>query len=210
MNLKPNRLPATCEDTVGPYYPLLFTDGDRADLSQVHPGLVMKPRGKPIEIEGRLFDVNGRLAFGALIEFWQPDADGRLRGPDVLADPDLDPYFEGYARIRTNDGAFRLRTIMPGASRDAGQLTRAPYITVTIFSDGFARIVTQLFFEGEDSNDEDPVLRSVPLERRGALTMHLTDAVRDGAAVYRVDIVLAGPDETPFFDDLSDSTGDQA
>lgn len=210
MNPKPNRLPATCEDTVGPYYPLPFTDGDKADLSQVHPGLVMRPHGRPIEIEGRLFDVNGHLSFGALLEFWQPDADGRLRGPDELANPDLDPYFDGYARIRTDDGAFRLRTIMPGPSRDAGQPERAPYITVTIFSDGFARLVTQLFFEGEDGNDEDPVLRSVPPERRSALMVRPNGVFRDGAAVYRIDLIFAGSGETPFFDDLGDANGDRA
>lgn len=209
MKPRRNRLLPTCEDTVGPYYPLSFTDGDRTDLSQVHPGLVLMPRGRPIEIEGRLFDINGRLAFGALLEFWQPDADGRLRTPDLLADPDLDPHFDGYTRIRANDGTFRLRTIMPGWSHEVGQPMRAPYITLTIFSDGFARIVTQLFFEGQDGNDEDPVLLVVPPERRNALLFRRTGAARDGAEVYRIDLVLAGPGEAPFFDDLSDLFGDQ-
>lgn len=204
-----NRLPATCEDTVGPYYPLSFTDNDRTDLSEVHPGLVLKPRGKPIEIEGRLLDIHGHLAFGALLEFWQPDTDGRLHGPDILADPDIDPYFEGYTRIRANDGTFRLRTVMPGASRaGGGESARAPYITLTIFSDGFSRIVTQLFFEGEDANAVDPVLMAVPPERRDALLVRRTGTVQDGADVYRVDLILAGPGETPFFDDLADAMGD--
>lgn len=207
----PNRLPPTCEDTVGPYYPLSFTDGDRTDLSQVHPGLVLEPRGRPIEIEGRVLDINGQLASGALLEFWQPDADGRLHGPDVLADPDIDPYFEGYTRIRANGGTFRLRTVMPGGSNaQDGQAARAPYITLTIFSDGFSRIITQLFFEGEQGNAEDPVLLAVPPERRDALVVRRTAAVRDGADVYRIDLILAGPGETPFFDDLGDTMGDQS
>lgn len=194
---------------MGPYYPLSFTDGDRTDLSQVHPGLVIEPRGQRIEIDGRLLDINGHLAFGALLEFWQPDADGRLRTPDILADPDLDPYFDGHTRIRANDGTFRLRTVMPGPSREVGQPVRAPYITLTIFSDGFTRIVTQLFFEGQDGNDNDPVLLAVPAERRDALLLRRSGTARDSAEVYRIDIVLAGPGETPFFDDLRDLEEDQ-
>lgn len=89
------------------------------------------------------------------------------------------------------------------------EAARAPYLTVTIFSDGFSRIVTQLFFDGEDGNGEDPVLLAVPPDRREALLVRRTGATRDGADVYAFDFVLAGAGEMPFFDDLSDTMGDQ-
>jgi protocatechuate 3,4-dioxygenase alpha subunit len=199
--LNPPR-PATNEDTCGPYYPIPFCDDDRMDLVRFHPALVHRAAGRPIVLRGRFLDLYGDLAAGVLVEFWQANAAGLYRTPANAGHPDLDPWFDGYARCRANDGRFELCTVMPGRSSADG-IGRAPNITLTLFSDGISRIVTQIFFAGEAGNDEDPLLLSLPEPQRARLIARHDGRRSDGSEVYAIDIVMAGEDETPFFDDLS-------
>ena len=199
---KSNRRASTNEDTCGPYYPIAFCDGDRMDIVTLHPGLINASAGQPIILRGRLIDINGHLANGALLEFWQANAAGVYRTPAEIGNPGLDPAFEGNARCRTADGSFELRTIKPGASSSMGE-TRAPNITLTVFSDGTTRIVTQIFFEGEPGNDGDALLQSLPNELRHRLIARRSSEIQADGDLYTIDIVLAGENETPFFDDLT-------
>lgn len=200
MTKTPNTLPATNEDTVGPYYPIYFADETLEDLTRVHHGLCLKPQGQPIELTGRLIDYYGNLANGALMEFWQANAKGIYRTPAYVDHPDLDPYFDGFGRLRTSDGNYRFRTIMPGATSG-----RSPNITVTLFSDGISRIVTQVFFQGaqgDQGHERDPLLAALPAEERDRLIARCDGTAEDGTEIYRWDIVMAGDGETPFFDDI--------
>lgn len=192
-----NTLPPTNEDTVGPYFPIAFRDEALEDLAVVHPGLAVAPAGERILLSGRLLDRHGDLAGGVLMEFWQANAKGVYRTPDNAAHPDLDPWFDGFGRLRTPDGRFRFRTIRPGAAGD-----RAPNITITLFSDGIARIVTQVFFEDDASNATDPLLLSLPESERVKLIARHDGRTADGTEVHAIDIIMAGDGETPFFDDL--------
>lgn len=191
-----NALPPTNEDTSGPYFPIAFADPSLEDLSRVHPGVVADAKGTRIILRGQVLDRHGDLAAGALLEFWQPNAQGVYRTPDTEHAADIDPWFHGYGRLRTASGAYEFRTIMPGAAPG-----RAPNITVTIFSDGINRIVTQVFFEGAAGNDTDPVLTSVGEDAPKLIARH-DGRTAKGEEVYLFDIVMAGPNETPFFDDL--------
>ncbi len=191
-----NVLLPTNEDTVGPYFPIYFGDNTLEDLSRVHPGLSVRPGGQSIVLDGGVFDRHGDLASGVLLEFWQANAHGVYRTPANADHTDLDPWFYGFGRIRTSDGRFKFRTIKPGAV--AG---RAPTITITIFSDGIHRVVTQVFFEDEAANATDPLLLSLPEEERERLVARPDGPIVDGAEVYHLDIIMAGDGETPFFDD---------
>lgn len=192
-----NSIPPTNEDTVGPYFPIYFDDPGLEDLTRIYSGLAVAPVGRPIILRGHLLDRHGDLAHGVVMEFWQANANGVYRTPAHADHPDLDPWFDGFGRIRTKTGAFELRTIMPGATPG-----RAPNITVTLFSDGISRIVTQLFFEGQDSNDTDPLLSSLQVDDVAKLIARREGCSADGAEIYTLDIIMAGADETPFFDDL--------
>lgn len=191
-NKKINRLTPTNEDTIGPYYPISFCDGDSIDMTTTKNGIIFVPEGEKITISGCVKDINGNLANGCLLEFWQANAKGAYRTPDNIADPDIDPWFTGYGRYRTMDGNFTLTTIKPGASDG-----RAPNITLTIFSDGIMRVVTQLFFENEPANEDDPLLQSIPEQVRDRLMIK-----KVGENEYSIEIIMAGENETPFFDDL--------
>lgn len=190
--VKSNLLTATNEDTLGPYYPISLCDNDSMDLTHIRRGIIHQPKGEKITINGSIKDINSKLAHGCLLEFWQANAIGIYRTPDMESHPDLDPWFMGYGRHRTVDGNFTLTTIKPGASG-----LRAPNITLTIFSDGIMRVVTQLFFEGDPANENDPLLLSIPKALRDRLMMKKT-----GENAYNIEIIMAGDNETPFFDDL--------
>lgn len=195
-DLASNLLPATNEDTCGPYFPIYFADPSLEDLTQIDAGLVGQAAGRPIFLRGRVLDRHGELANGAILEFWQANAKGVYRTPDTEDHADIDPWFHGYGRQRTASGAYEFKTIMPGAAQG-----RAPNITITIFSDGISRIVTQMFFDDQDGNDTDPVLQAVGDDARKLIARH-DGRTASGAEVYIFDIILAGDGETPFFDDL--------
>lgn len=191
-----NHLSATNEDTCGPYFPIYFADPSLEDLTHVDAGLVGQAAGTPIILRGRVLDRHGELANGAILEFWQANAKGIYRTPDTEGHADIDPWFHGYGRLRTASGAYEFKTIMPGAAE-----RRAPNITITIFSDGISRIVTQMFFGHQAGNDTDPVLKAVGDDAPKLIARH-DGRTASGAEVYVFDIIMAGDNETPFFDDL--------
>lgn len=200
-NRKINRLTTTNEDTLGPYYPISLCDGDNMDMTKIRSGIVHQAQGEKIIIKGCVKDINGNHAHGCLLEFWQPNANGVYRTPLTEADEKTDPWFTGYARHRTSDGNFTLTTIKPGVNKD-DENPRAPSITLTIFSDGITRVVTQLFFEGDPHNETDPLLLSIPKEMRNRLMMKALTRADDGTVIYNIEVRMAGENETPFFDDM--------
>jgi protocatechuate 3,4-dioxygenase beta subunit len=191
-----NVLPATNEDTSGPYFPIYFEMPHWEDLTRVGAGVVGSAEGTPIILRGRILDRHGDLAHGAILEFWQANAKGVYRTPATVEHDDIDPWFHGFGRLRTASGEYEFRTILPGASTG-----RAPNITITIFSDGISRIVTQMFFEGQPENSTDPILDAVGDDAPKLIARH-DGRTAKGEEVYLFDIIMAGDGETPFFDDL--------
>ena len=197
QDIRSNLLKATNEDTSGPYFPIYFQDESLEDLTVLGPGIVGGPRGQHIILSGRVLDRHGDLANGVLMEFWQANSKGIYNSPTHAGHSDLDPWFNGYGRLRSASGEYKFRTIMPGPSDN-----RAPNITITLFSDGISRIVTQVFFEGQKANETDPVLQPLDIDDQARLIARHDGRTVDGAKVYLLDIVMAGANETPFFDDF--------
>ena len=74
-------------------------------------------------------------------------------------------------------------------------MEQAPHAMVLVFARGLMRnLITRVYLEDETGNDSDPVLLQVPAERRRTLL-----AKREGANIYRWDVLLQGADETVFF-----------
>jgi len=187
----------TNEDTSGPYFPINLVEPGLKNLTEFAPGTIAKPEGKAIVIKGSVRDKNNSLAHGVLMEFWQANTRGIYRSPFSQGHADIDPWFHGFGRLRSSDGNYSFKTILPGATPG-----RAPNITVTLFSDGFTRLVTQLFFAGSPENETDPLLQSLDKTTRERLVAQPASETDEGAFVYRFDIKLAGENETPFFDDF--------
>jgi protocatechuate 3,4-dioxygenase beta subunit len=154
----------------------------------------------------RVLDAGDRPVPSALIEVWQANGYGRYRHPDDRSSRPLDPHFDGFARVRTDDdGLVRLLTVKPGAHpvREGGSVLRAPHLRLTIFASGIDRLVTQMFFEGELLNATDPLLNGIADDdvRTRLIAKAQPATVEHEPREYRLDIVLRGERETPFFDD---------
>jgi protocatechuate 3,4-dioxygenase alpha subunit len=161
--------------TLGPFFPREFGEGAN-DLTLLEGKRVP---GEPIEITGRVVELDGRPLDNVILEIWQADAAGRFDTPDFL----------GWGRSATDaQGSYLIRTIKPG-----GCPGRAPHVNFLILYSGLMRqLQTVMFFE----HSEDPVLQSVEESRRGRLI-----ARKISSTSYRFDIRLRGGEETPFFDD---------
>ena len=73
---------------------------------------------------------------------------------------------------------------------------QAPHITVTVFMRGMLKqLRTRIYFPDERANATDPVLASVPEDRRETLI-----AKSVGAGQLQWNVVLQGEGETVFFD----------
>jgi protocatechuate 3,4-dioxygenase alpha subunit len=162
----------TPSQTVGPYLSigLPWPDG---------PDVVPEGTTGRIRLYGTVYDGAGDPIPDALIETWQADPDGKFGSE-----------FRGFGRSPTDDGgAWEIFTVKPGALGDG----QAKHIDVNVFARGMLnRCVTRIYFADED-NAGDPVLSSVPDNRRDTLIARPTD---DG---YRFDVHVQGEGETVFF-----------
>lgn len=185
--------------TIGPFYLKPLIDG-LDDLTTVEG---RQARGQKILLAGRLVEEGNRPVFNAVLEIWQPDANGVFRHPLDPRSAQADPGFSGWGRTRTDkDGLYQFRTILPGASREENGLVRCPHIDLMVLAIGLTRrLVTTVFFADAPDGVDDPVLACVgdPLARRRLFAVRDPGSDAAGIPRYRFDIVLRGDSETPFF-----------
>jgi protocatechuate 3,4-dioxygenase alpha subunit len=79
---------------------------------------------------------------------------------------------------------------------------QAPHLSLTIQARGMLDpTFTRVYFADEEAaNATDPVLLSVPAERRATLIAALVESAGSSVPTYRFDIRYQGDDETAFFD----------
>jgi protocatechuate 3,4-dioxygenase, alpha subunit len=183
----------TPSQTIGPFLAigLPWPDG---------PEVVAPGTPGAITITGRVLDGAGAPVPDALVETWQAAPDGSFAHPD---DPrgGGDPGFRAFGRSATSaDGGYRIVTLRPGALPAPGGGTEAPHLDVTVFARGLLdRVVTRIYFADEaEANAADPVLASVPEDRRG--TLIAVPPPGGPPSAFRFDIRLQEPQETVFFD----------
>jgi protocatechuate 3,4-dioxygenase alpha subunit len=192
---RPNALPPTPSQTVGPFfgYALPFPGGGE-----------LAPAGHPdaITVHGTVHDGAGGPVPDAVIELWQADPAGSLAGApgSMRRDPVTGGFlgrngtdFTGWGRIATDaDGHWVARTLRPGAR---GGL--APYLSVCVFARGLLHhLYTRLYFpEHAEANAADPLLASLDPARRETLMARAEPHGR-----YRFDIRLQGEEETVFLE----------
>jgi protocatechuate 3,4-dioxygenase alpha subunit len=186
-------LPLTPSQTVGPYFHIGLTYGEK-----INP-LAADISGVRISIEGHVLDGDGNPVNDALIEIWQANAHGRYAHPEDTQSKPLDPGFKGFTRAATdNAGAFRFATIKPGPVPGPNGVLQAPHLAVMVFMRGLLKhLVTRIYFPNEPRNVDDPVLKLVAPERRATLIAQPSGA---DAHTLRWDVVLQGKNETVFFD----------
>ena len=178
----------TADLITGPFYPRVKPSDKDADLTLVR-GHHQRAAGQLVQLSGRVTNLKGDPLRNAPIQIWQANTHGRYAHPsDPNTQLSLDPDFQGYALLRTdNEGRYRFTTIKPGPYPTARGDMRAPHIHFEIEGQ-IDRKVTQLFFPNEPLNDKDRHLNSV--RRPETLIANVSASSTGPELVARWDIVL--------------------
>jgi protocatechuate 3,4-dioxygenase alpha subunit len=191
--------------TIGPFFPGDFVTGCQ-DLTNFQG---KQAQGQHIMLTGRVLEEGNRPILNAIIEIWQPDANGVFRHPLDPRVHQADPGFFGWGRARTDaEGMYTFRTVMPGAShsytRDEDE-PRCPHLNLMILAIGLTRrLITTVFFAETCDSVRDPVLDCVTDPQIRARMLARREKNSNGPQnlpVYRYNIVTRGEGETPFFVD---------
>lgn len=151
-------LPRTSDQILGPFYPL-SEPAKGGDLTRV-PGRPGRAQGQIIRLTGRVLDRNGQPVRAGKLQIWQANSLGRYLHPNDDNPAQLDPCFEGFAVIQTDDdGRYNLRTIKPGAYPTGPTTIRPSHIHFEVFGKR-ERLITQLYFAGDPHHDTDRWLQS--------------------------------------------------
>lgn len=159
----PTDCQVTATDIEGPFY--LADAPERADLTD------FGDEGTVLELSGRVLDSTCAQGLaGAVVELWHADPDG---------DYDNRSSEMRYRTALTCDGegAFSLRTLLPGRYAAGGTL-RPRHIHVKVHVDGVERLTTQLYFEGDPYNECDAFVNtSLILPFEGSEETEMTASV---------------------------------
>ena len=166
-------LAPTPSQTVGPF----FHVGLAQDAAH---GLLFRNANGRIRLAIRVFDGSAAPVTDALVEIWQ-------KGSDPAHD-------FTFGRLATDvNGCCEFETVRP-----ASPPSEAAHVNVCLFARGLLRhLHTRIYFADDTRLADDPVLASVPEERRRTL-LAAQDA--DDPHRWTFDIRLQGSDETVFFD----------
>jgi protocatechuate 3,4-dioxygenase, beta subunit len=185
------KLAPTGQETFGPYYPVRIPPTHDSDLTH-YPGREGRARGQIVELTGRVLDTSGRPLPKAALTVWQANAAGRYVHPVDRNPAPLDPNFLGVAAFGVAaDGAYRLRTVKPGAYPEPSGTMRTPHIHFDVTHGDF-RLATQMYFPGETLNATDILLSTLAARRRdpNAAICKPATTGEPGVLAFTWDIVL--------------------
>lgn len=186
-----SKLIPTPGQTVGPFYGYALPFNKDNEL--LAPG-----SAGSIRLQGTVYDGAGEAIPDAILEIWQPDAEGNVvqRTGSLVRDGYT---FTGWGRAAVgNTGIYTFTTVNPGPTSPLpGKPGAAPFISVAVFARGLMnRLFTRIYLpENEEALAADPLLSSLDPERRKTLI-----ARRDGDGGLTWDLRLQGGNETVFLD----------
>lgn len=186
MRNQTQQLAPTPGQTVGPFYGYALPfEKDNELLAPGSPG--------SIRLQGTLYDGADQTVPDAILEIWQPDAEGNI--VQQTGSLKRDSYtFTGWGRGAVdNSGTYTFTTVNPGPTEPGA----AAFISVALFGRGVTnRLFTRIYLpENEEALANDPMLSSLNPERRQTLI-----ARRDPDGGLTFDIRLQGEGETVFLD----------
>lgn len=185
------RLVPTPGQTVGPFYGYALPY--EKDNELLAPG-----SAGSIRLQGTVYDGAGEPIPDAILEIWQPDAEGKIvqRTGSLVRDGYT---FTGWGRAAVgHSGVYTFTTVNPGPTGQVpGKPAAAPFISVAVFARGLMnRLFTRVYLpENGEALAADPLLSSLDPDRRNTLI-----ARRDADGGLTWDIRLQGEDETVFLD----------
>ncbi|MCH8917645.1 MAG: carboxypeptidase regulatory-like domain-containing protein [Proteobacteria bacterium] len=189
-------LARTPSEEIGPMYPVAKPEDRGGDLVRSAGSDAVD--GQILYIRGQVTDLTGAPIAGAEVEVWHADPQGRYPHPCDMNPAVIDANFTGWAKIVTGpDGRFRLRSTKPGPyPTSTPGWWRPPHIHFQVTT-AHDRLVTQMYFPGEELNEKDELLtRHVRLhqdDRVMARTCELEEGMEADAISIEFNIVLPTP-----------------
>jgi protocatechuate 3,4-dioxygenase beta subunit len=194
----------TLSETTGPGPIWAEVSAEDADLT-TNAGTGDPAIGERIIVTGHVLDEDGIGIPGVLIEIWQPNACGRyVHWRETEFPAPLDPNFIGVGRCMTDEkGEYRFLTIKPGPYPwgNHPNAWRPAHIHYSLMGPSLgSRLVTQMYFEGDQLIPLDPIFNSAPEHsRHRMIASYDHDVTQENWALgWRWDIVLRGKAATPF------------
>lgn len=152
----------TPKQPLGPFYPLQIPLEADTDLTKM-AGSSGQAFGEVIWVTGVVTDDYCKPIPGAIVEIWQACYTGRYNHPSDTSDNALDPNFQYYGVMKTNErGEYSFKTIKPGSYLASQTWRRPPHIHFKVSLRGYRDLVTQLYFAGDSLNETDEILRAIP------------------------------------------------
>lgn len=181
----------TPPETEGPFYPVTPQDDKDFDLTQVQ-GRDGVAEGKLILVRGSVLDSQGQPVPHATVEIWQANAKGRYRHPRDPNPAPLDPNFQGWAIVLTDEhGEFHFKTVMPGSYPASPSWMRPPHIHFKVAKTGYVNLTTQMYFPDEALNETDLLLNDKkPSERLLMIARKRGQSATEALDIYEYTVVL--------------------
>jgi protocatechuate 3,4-dioxygenase beta subunit len=170
---------------------MIRTMNETGDLTRV-PGRTGRAEGQILNVMGSVLDGKGEPVRGIKIEVWQANALGRYAHPSDRNPAPLDPNFEGFGVVTTDEqGRYRFLTVKPAAYPVIGtDMIRPAHVHFDIMG-RYDRIVTQMYFEGDPYNGRDRFLQGVARpERLIAKSAPAPSGAEPGSQTVVFDILL--------------------
>lgn len=187
----PADLTPTPGQTIGPFFGYANAHEEVGLPYRGGPELVSRAHPEASRLHGQVYDGAGDVIPDAMLEIWQADPQGRI--PEETGSLNRDGYtFTGWGRQAVDRlGTYSFTTLEPGAPGQG----HAPYFLMVIFARGLLnRLFTRVYLpDDEQALADDPLLASLPVERRRTLIATRLD---DGSLHH--DIRLQGDRETVF------------
>jgi len=186
-------LQPTPHQTEGPFYPVVEQMDKDLDLTRIK-GHSQSATGETILVRGQVLDTRAQPLKNAVVDVWQANHHGRYSHPADRNQAPLDPHFQGWGVIKTDDdGWYNIRTIKPGAYplsavNESGWRPR--HLHFKVAQPGFKTLDTQMYFRGDPLIANDLVVSELSTERRELLIVDSALDEASGLPLFRFDIVL--------------------
>ncbi|MDJ0601068.1 MAG: protocatechuate 3,4-dioxygenase [Crocosphaera sp.] len=175
---------STPQQTLGPFYPLIFPLDEDNDLTWVKDHK-KEALGEKIMILGKVLTSNYQRIKNAKVEIWQACSSGRYNHEYDPNQAPIDPNFQGWGWTKTDTkGYYAFKTIKPGGYPVTKNWKRPPHIHFKITQPNGKEFITQLYFsEEEELNQKDKILQRIPKPQQSLV---ITELVKDESLKMRV------------------------
>jgi protocatechuate 3,4-dioxygenase, beta subunit len=182
----------TPKQPLGPFYPAELPVDTDVDLTIIK-GRKERAKGETVIVKGVVTDEFCHPIKGAIVEIWQACHTGKYNHPSDTSDNPLDPNFQYYGVMKTNDqGEYHFKTIKPGTYLASHDWRRPPHIHYKVSLRGYEELVTQLYFEGDVLNHHDHILQRLQRDDQKKVVASFERKTINGEAalVGKFDITL--------------------